>query len=293
MAMVRLHLQPPFSSKPLPNPNPSPLPSSEILTSTSDAGLLFREKLLYLQRDLHIDASRALAANPALRSAPLPSLRAASDVLLSHGFLPDDASRILSHHPSLLTSDPEDPLIAALRFLRGPVGIPLSHLRRTVLRCPRLLVTSVPNQLQPTLYFLRRFGFVGSHRITSQTALLLVSSVEKTLIPKLDFIQSLGFSYKETQKMVLRSPGLLTFSIENNFKPKWDFLVNEMGRDLKELKEFPQYFAFSLEGRIKPRQQMLVESGLSMPLADMLKLSDGAFREQLIDLRIASLDKRL
>ncbi|KAJ0975322.1 hypothetical protein J5N97_017287 [Dioscorea zingiberensis] len=291
MATFRLHLPTPFSPKP--PPNPSPLSTPEILPSPTDAGFHFREKLLYLQRDLHLDASRALAANPALRSAPLPSLRAASDALLSHGFIPEEAARILSHHPSLLTSDPEDPLLASLRFLLGPVAIPCSQLRRAVLRCPRLLVTSVPNQLQPALYFLRRFGFVGSHRITSQTALLLVSSVERTLIPKLEFIQSLGFSFKETQKMVLRSPSLLTFSIENNFKPKVDFLVGEMGRDLKELKEFPQYFAFSLEGRIKPRQQMLKESGLWMPLTDMLKLSDGAFRERLVDLRIESLDKRL
>ncbi|KAJ0975345.1 hypothetical protein J5N97_017310 [Dioscorea zingiberensis] len=291
MATFRLHLPTPFSRKP--PPNPSPFSTPEILPSPTDAGFHFREKLLYLQRDLHLDASRALAANPALRSAPLPSLRAASDALLSHGFIPEEAARILSHHPSLLTSDPEDPLLASLRFLLGPVAIPCSQLRRAVLRCPRLLVTSVPNQLQPALYFLRRFGFVGSHRITSQTALLLVSSVERTLIPKLEFIQSLGFSFKETQKMVLRSPSLLTFSIENNFKPKVDFLVGEMGRDLKELKEFPQYFAFSLEGRIKPRQQMLKESGLWMPLTDMLKLSDGAFRERLVDLRIESLDKRL
>ncbi|KAJ0975342.1 hypothetical protein J5N97_017307 [Dioscorea zingiberensis] len=291
MATFRLHLPTPFSPKP--PPNPSPLSTPEILPSPTDAGFHFREKLLYLQRDLHLDASRALAANPALPLSPLPSLRAASDALLSHGFIPEEAARILSHHPSLLTSDPEDPLLASLRFLLGPVAIPCSQLRRAVLRCPRLLVTSVPNQLQPALYFLRRFGFVGSHRITSQTALLLVSSVERTLIPKLEFIQSLGFSFKETQKMVLRSPSLLTFSIENNFKPKVDFLVGELGRDLKELKEFPQYFAFSLEGRIKPRQQMLKESGLWMPLTDMLKLSDGAFRERLVDLRIESLDKRL
>ncbi|KAJ0975353.1 hypothetical protein J5N97_017318 [Dioscorea zingiberensis] len=227
MATFRLHLPTPFSPKP--PPNPSPLSTPEILPSPTDAGFHFREKLLYLQRDLHLDASRALAANPALRSAPLPSLRAASDALLSHGFIPEEAARILSHHPSLLTSDPEDPLLASLRFLLGPVAIPCSQLRRAVLRCPRLLVTSVPNQLQPALYFLRRFGFV----------------------------------------------------------------VGELGRDLKELKEFPQYFAFSLEGRIKPRQQMLKESGLWMPLTDMLKLSDGAFRERLVDLRIESLDKRL
>lgn len=91
--------------------------------------------------------------------------------------------------------------------------------------------------------------------------------------------------------MVRRSPGLLTFSIENNFRPKVEFL-EEMGRGVAELKEFPQYFSFSLEGKIKPRHRMLVESGLSMPLSEMLKVSDGEFRARLVEMRLRTVDGR-
>ncbi|CAL9761972.1 unnamed protein product [Musa acuminata subsp. burmannicoides] len=130
---------------------------------------------------------------------------------------------------SLLTCDPSAHPLPVFRFLLGPVAIPLPDLRKAVGRCPRLLVSSVSDELRPALHFLRR-----------RTTLLLVSSVEDALLPKLDYLRGLGFSHEETRSMVLRSPGLLTFSIENNFRPKVEFLIHDMGRDLAELKDFPQ-----------------------------------------------------
>lgn len=189
-------------------------------------------------------------------------------------------------HPILLTCTPESDLLPVACFLSNVVGISrLDDLRRAVVRCPRILVTDVDSQLKPTLYFLRRIGFIGAHEINTQTSLLLVSSVETTLIPKLDYFQSLGFSYKEAVKLVLRSPRLFTHSIENNFKPKVEFLVREMGRDVRDIEDFPQYFSFSLEKKIKPRHQALVEHGLNMTLSEMLKISDGEFNDRLRKMR--------
>lgn len=96
--------------------------------------------------------------------------------------------------------------------------------------------------------------------------------------------------------MVLRVPSLLTFSVENNFRPKVEFLVGEMGREVGELKEFPQFFAFSLEKRIKPRHMMMVERGFGssrISLGDMLRVSDGEFRERLLEMRLMSVGEKL
>ncbi|CAA7404277.1 unnamed protein product [Spirodela intermedia] len=272
---------------------PIPIPTS---SSPSDAGLLFRRKLLYLERNLGIDPAQALSRNPHLRSASLSSLRELAAFLSSMGLPPNPAGagRILSMHPQLLTCDPVADLLPVFRFLLGPAGIPPRDVPTAVLRCPRLLVTSVEDQLLPALYFLRRLGFVGVHRITCRTTLLLVSSVEGTLIPKLEYIQNLGFSRREAIKMVLRSPGLFTFSIEKNFRPKVAYLVEEMGRDLSELKDFPQYFSFSLEGKIKPRHRLLVENGFEdMSLANMLKVSDGEFNDRLVEMRLRSVGGKI
>ncbi|RWW42967.1 hypothetical protein BHE74_00051425, partial [Ensete ventricosum] len=140
---------------------------------------------------------------------------------------PDDA-RFFTMYSSLLTCDPSVHLLPYFRFLLGPVAIPLPDLRKAVGRCPRLLVSSVSDQLCAAPHFLRR-----------RTTLLLVSSVEDALLPNLVYLRGLGFSHEETRSMVLRSPGLLTFSIKNYFRPKVEFLIHNMGRDFAELKDFP------------------------------------------------------
>ncbi|RWW00788.1 hypothetical protein GW17_00036225 [Ensete ventricosum] len=154
--------------------------------------------LLYLEHDLGVDSS---ALNPSLRSAPLPALRASADSLLSFGL----------GAPTMLASSPCTP----------PCSLAVG-------RCPRLLVSSVSDQLCAAPHFLRR-----------RTTLLLVSSVEDALLPNLGYLRRLGFSHEETRSMVLRSPGLLTFSIKNYFRPKVEFLIHNMGRDFAELKDFP------------------------------------------------------
>ncbi|CAL9095572.1 unnamed protein product [Musa textilis] len=312
--LLHFHLSPPPPPPPPPPPRPKllacspdpiirttgfaplrPLPPTLLASPafTTDAGLRFREKLLYLEHDLGLDSSRALSLNPSLRSAPLSALHSSAAALLSFGLLPADAGRVFAMFPSLLTCDPSADLLPVFHFLLGPAAIPFPDLRKSVARCPRLLVSSVPSQLLPALRFLRRLGFVGRHRITCRTTLLLVSSVEATLLPKLDYLRGLGFSHRETRSMVLRSPGMLTFSIENNFKPKVEFFLHDMGRDLSELKDFPQYFSFSLEGKIKPRHRLLAESRLRMPLSEMLKVSDGEFMSRLVEMRLSPVNDKL
>lgn len=187
-------------------------------------------------------------------------------------------------NPQLLTCDPYTHLYPVFDFLLNDVNIPFPDIRKSIIRCPRLLICSVEDQLRPTLCFLKDLGFDRENAITCQTTLLLVSNVEDTLIPKLDYLKSLGFGYEEVVTMVLRSPALLTYSVLNNLKPKADYFLNEMYGDLAELKRFPQYFSFSLEGKIKRRHQLLVEHGFSMPLHTMLKVSDGEFNAQMIEM---------
>lgn len=93
----------------------------------------------------------------------------------------------------------------------------------------------------------------------------------------------MGFSKEEVKGMVLRCPGLLTFSIENNFKPKFEYFLGEIEGELEELKEFPQYFGYSLEKKIKPRHVEVLENGKRVSLELMLKTSDEEFRELIRD----------
>ncbi|XP_047333288.1 transcription termination factor MTEF1, chloroplastic [Impatiens glandulifera] len=256
----------------------------------SDPGLRFREKLIYLC-DLKINPDKAFQRNPDFRSAPLSSLKSVENCLSSMGIERASLGRILDMYPQLLTSDPYSDLYPIFSFLLDEIRIPFPDVRKSIIRCPRILICSVEHQLRPTWHFLEQLGFVGRHAINSHTTLLLVSSVERTLVPKLVYLQGLGISNEDVNEMVLRSPGLLTYSIEKNLEPKMEYLVKEMKGDVEEVKRFPQYFSFSLEGKIKPRHRLLVEKGLSLSLAQMLKVSDGEFRARLVEMRLRLLDK--
>lgn len=183
--------------------------------------------------------------------------------------------------PKILTSDIKSDLNPVFNFLSYDLRVPDQNFRRVINKCPRLLISSVRDQLKPALFYLHRLGFKDLHALAYQDPILLVSSVEKTLIPKLDYLVSLGFSKADAVGMVLRCPGLFTFSVENNFKPKFEYFAEEMNGRLEELKGFPQYFAFSLEKRIKPRHVEVVQSGVKVALPLMLKTTDEEFRELL------------
>ncbi|KAM5567223.1 transcription termination factor MTEF1, chloroplastic [Rosa sericea] len=252
-------------------------------TTPTDSGILFREKLIYLETHLNVNPQKALHLNPDFRSCPLASVKSVEHCLSSMGIELSAMGRILDMHPQLLTADPHSHLYPVFDFLLHDAHIPFHDIRKSIIRCPRLLVCDVSNQLRPALEFLTQLGFKG---VTCQTTVLLVSSVRGTLLPKIEYLQSLGLSHAEVANMVIRSPALLTLSIHNNFMPKVEYLVREMKKDVKEIKRFPQYFSFSLEGKIKPRHRLLVEHGFSLPLREMLRVSDGEFNAMLIEMRL-------
>ncbi|XP_071909369.1 transcription termination factor MTEF1, chloroplastic-like isoform X2 [Coffea arabica] len=284
-------LSPTSTSKRLISQNVLNSHHSPTIITAGDSGLKFRDKILYLQ-SLKINPTKALQKNPDLRSALLSSLQSIEHCLSSMGIERSALGRILDMFPQLLTADPSNQIYPVFEFLLNNVEIPFSDIRKCIIRCPRLLVSGVENQLKPAFEFLMKLGFVGANRITCRTTVLLVSNVDHTLTPKIDFLMGLGFEYNEVAKMVIRSPVLLTFSIENNFRPKLEYFLEEMKGDLEELKRFPQYFSFNLEGKIKKRHQMLMQHRLSMPLSRMLKVSDGEFNARLIDMRLQLVEER-
>lgn len=94
---------------------------------------------------------------------------------------------------------------------------------------------------------------------------------------KMGFLQEIGFSYEEAANVCTRLPAIFGYGVESNLKPKVEYLVEEMEREVEELKRFPQYFGFSLEKRIVPRHLHLKERGVRIPLNRMLMWGDDKF----------------
>eukprot|EP00268_Persea_americana_P050172 TRINITY_DN543_c0_g1_i1.p1 TRINITY_DN543_c0_g1~~TRINITY_DN543_c0_g1_i1.p1 ORF type:complete len:302 (+),score=87.79 TRINITY_DN543_c0_g1_i1:87-992(+) len=292
---------PPLHSLCLP-PNPS-LPKSTPITPSSSSTLFtkptkiplqvqtlplpdqnlplqFKEKILCLEI-MGVDSGKALSHNPSLQTASLHSIHSVISYLQSKGIRQKDLPRIFGMCPTILTSDIKLQLSPVFQFLSHDLHVPETNFRRPINKCPKLLVSSVRDQLKPALLYLQGLGIKDMEALAYHDSVLLVSNVERTLIPKLECLVSFGFSHEEAVEMVVRCPGLFTFSVERNFKPKFGYFVGEMAASLEELKGFPQYFGFSLEKRILPRHRELVERGLKVPLPLMLKSTDEEFRELL------------
>lgn len=246
----------------------------------TNISLQFKEKVLCLEI-LGVDSGRALAQNPSLRLASLHSIHDIVTFLQSKGIHLKDLGRIFGMCPKILTSDIKSELNPVFQFLSSDLKVPDQNFRKVINKCPRFLISSVRDQLKPALFYLHRLGFKDLHALAYQDPILLVSSVERTLIPKLDCLISLGFSKSDAVDMVLRCPSLFTFSVEGNFKPKFEYFAKEMKGNLEELRRFPQYFAFSLENRIKPRHTEILKIGVKVPFPLMLKATDEEFSELL------------
>lgn len=125
-------------------------------------------------------------------------------------------------------------------------------------------------------------------RNTAKYTSLLTRDVEEKLIPRIDFFLCAGVGARDARTMARNFPQLLCYDIEENLKPKFHFFERETGRDLKELRKFPHYFAFDLPERIMPRHYACKERNLFFPLPSLLKPSDKDFREMLEEASISA-----
>ncbi|KAB2631800.1 hypothetical protein D8674_009319 [Pyrus ussuriensis x Pyrus communis] len=236
----------------------------------------FQEKVLYLD-SIGLDFFSLINHHPPILSSPLSHIKSTVHFLLtSIGFTSPEFRRLIGMCPEILSFRVAE-IAPILTFLLREAHVNGSDLRRVINRRPRLLACSVKTRLRPTLYFLQSIGISQVNKHTS----LLSCSVEDKLLPRIDYLEKIGFSHRDALSMFRRFPQLFCYSIEQNFEPKFDYFVVEMGRGMKELTEFPHYFSFSLENRIRPRHQRCVEKGVCFPLPMLLKTSEAKFRDRL------------
>lgn len=108
----------------------------------------------------------------------------------------------------------------------------------------------------------------------------IVSLNQHVIMKPVDFLLGRAFSPEDVAKMVVKCPQLVASRIEL-MKNSYYFYKSEMGRPMKELVEFPEYFTYSLESRIKPRYQRLLNKGIRCSLNWFLNCSDQRFEERL------------
>ncbi|KAJ6757974.1 hypothetical protein OIU74_027120 [Salix koriyanagi] len=108
----------------------------------------------------------------------------------------------------------------------------------------------------------------------------IVSLKQNVIMKPVQFLLERAIPSEDAAMMVVKCPQLLALRAPL-MKNSYYFFKSEMGRPLKELVEFPEYFTYSLESRIKPRYAMLKSKGIRSSLNWFLNCSDKRFEERL------------
>ncbi|EEF43308.1 transcription termination factor MTEF1, chloroplastic [Ricinus communis] len=195
----------------------------------------------------------------------------------SKGFQDADFSRLTSECPQLLSSEFEiTDIEPVFKFLDTDLHASVQESRGLVTNCPELLFSDVEYCLRPTLDYLRQLRVAKLNVPSKLNAHLLNTRVEK-LRSKVKFLKSVGLSHQEAASFCARIPAIFGYSIDYNLRPKLEYLLKGMERSMEELKEFPQYFGFSLRKRIIPRHLHLKQRNVRLKLNRMLIWSDQRF----------------
>ncbi|KAK1645445.1 hypothetical protein QYE76_063250 [Lolium multiflorum] len=81
-------------------------------------------------------------------------------------------------------------------------------------------------------------------------------------------------------QLLMRKPNEILQSIELAMKPKVEFLLRTMKKTLKAIVEYPRYFSYSLEEKIKPWFWVIKGRKIDCSMADMFSENGEVFVEE-------------
>ncbi|KAM7476801.1 hypothetical protein LguiB_024044 [Lonicera macranthoides] len=108
----------------------------------------------------------------------------------------------------------------------------------------------------------------------------IVSLNQNVIMKPVEFLLGRGIPAVDVAKMIVKCPQVIAVQV-GLMKNSYYFFKTEMGRPLKEIVDFPEFFTYSLESRIKLRYHRLQSKGIRCSMAWFLNCSDQRFEERL------------
>ncbi|CAL5072845.1 unnamed protein product [Urochloa decumbens] len=189
----------------------------------------------------------------------------------------------------VITSSPQLLLRKSYDFLQTVIffremGFDKETVGKILCRSPEVFASNVESTLKKKINFLIDFGVSEHHlpRIIKKYPEIFLLDINRTLLPRMNYLLEVGLSKKDVCSMIYRFSPILGYSIELVMKPKLVFLLRTMKKPLKAIVEYPRYFSYSLEGKIKPRFLVLKNRNIDCSLTDMLAKNDELFAEEYL-----------
>ncbi|KAK9986361.1 hypothetical protein SO802_031312 [Lithocarpus litseifolius] len=203
------------------------------------------------------------------------------DYLLSLGLPKTILARMLEKRAYILGYDLEETVKPNVECLLS-FGIRREALASVIAQYPQILGLPLKAKLSSQQYFFNlklKIDPQGFAQVIEKMP-QIVSLHQHVIMKPVEFLLARALPSEDVAKMVVKCPQLVASRVEL-MKNSYYFFKSEMGRPLKELVEFPEYFTYSLESRIKPRYQRLKSKGIRCSLNWLLNCSDQRFEERL------------
>ncbi|XP_061357209.1 transcription termination factor MTERF4, chloroplastic [Gastrolobium bilobum] len=219
----------------------------------------------------------AIKSQPHLLGCSTSKLKLMLDHIAELGVQSKKLDRVIAKSPQLLLRKPKDFLQVVLFFEN--IGFDKETIGRILARCPEIFAASIDKTLQRKIEFLYGVGVCKTYlpKVIRKYPEVLLSDIDQTLPQRIMYLMKSGISEKDVAFMVRTFSPLLGYSIEEVLRPKIEFLVNSMERPLGDVVDYPRYFSYSLEKRIKPRHWVLKGRNIECSLKDMLGKNDEEF----------------
>lgn len=203
------------------------------------------------------------------------------DYLVSLGLPKKILARMFEKRAYILGYDLEETVKPNVDCLMS-FGISKEALASVIAQYPQILGLPLKAKLSSQQFFFNlklKIDPDGFARVIEKMP-QIVSLNQNVIMKPVDFFLGRGITADDVAKMVVKCPQLLSLQV-GLMKNSYYYFKSEMGRPVKELVEFPEYFTYSLELRIKPRYQRLQSRGIRCSLAWFLNCSDLRFEERL------------
>ncbi|XP_047975697.1 transcription termination factor MTERF2, chloroplastic isoform X1 [Salvia hispanica] len=227
-------------------------------------------------------SSQAIKSWPHILGCSVSKMKLIVEELSKMDIKSKKLGHVIATSPQLLLRKPQE-LLQVVSFFKE-LGMDEDAIARTLGRCPEIFAANIDKTLDKKLEFLSNIGISKANipRVVRKYPELFVCDVDRALLPRMRYLIEIGLSKKDVGFMVRRFSPLLGYSVDEVLRPKLEFLVKTMGRPVRDVVDYPRYFSYSLEKKIKPRYWVLKSRNIDFSLKEMLGKNDEEFADVYI-----------
>lgn len=195
------------------------------------------------------------------------------------GLNDEEIFKILLVYPNVFSASRERKLNPRIDFLKQ-CGLDSDGVFRFLTKAPLFLGLSFDDNIAHKLVLLVKIGY----RYRTKDLAMAMGSVTRTSCQNMQKVVGLflsyGFSYEDIFSMSKKHPQILQYNCAS-LEEKMEYLIGEMGREIKELLAFPAFLGYKLDDRIKARYESRRNiRGEGMSLNRLLTLSSKRFSQK-------------